>query len=137
MGVALLSSPVAIAFLLAETAETAYVLIFLYTMLSGCWLGSCVAMANELVLPRMRAASSAFYIVCVTFVGLALGPYSVGRISDSLSVKLSASEGLRKAMLIAVVAELLAFLFLWLSSRHVASEESSRLERARNLGEPV
>ncbi len=32
----------------------------------------------------MRASSFAFYILLITFIGLALGPYTMGQISDRL-----------------------------------------------------
>lgn len=85
MGVVVAAAPLAIGVVTVPNVVAAYVLGFLYTACSAAWLGSAVALANELVLPRMRAAASAFYILCVTFVGLALGPYVIGRISDALS----------------------------------------------------
>ncbi len=36
-------------------------------------------------MPRMRGTASAFYILMITFIGLALGPYSIGKLSDALA----------------------------------------------------
>jgi MFS family permease len=95
-----------------------------------------VALANELVLPRMRATASAFYILTVTFIGLALGPYGMGQISDRLSRAGAASgDALRSGMLLGLAAYALAVVFLYLASRHVEGEERQRLERARGAGE--
>ena len=39
---------------------------------------------QDLVLPRMRAIAGAIYILMMTFIGLALGPYSIGRASEAI-----------------------------------------------------
>ena len=46
------------------------------------WIGAGASTVQDLVLPRMRAVASAFYLLVLTFVGLALGPYTVGQLSD-------------------------------------------------------
>ena len=58
-----------------------YVLYFPMTVLSSCSLGAVGATAQDLVLPRMRGAATAMVFLSITMIGLALGPYSVGRIS--------------------------------------------------------
>jgi cyanate permease len=63
-------------------------------------------------------------------VGLALGPYLVGQLSDTLG-------SLRAGMLWAVGANGVAVILLMLAARHLEHEESSRLARAREAGEPV
>jgi MFS family permease len=95
-------------------------------------------MVNELVLPRMRGAASAFYILMMTFVGLALGPFLMGWTSDRLARGgLEASEALRSAMTLGLLAYGLAVVFLWLASRSVEDEENARIERAKAAGEPI
>lgn len=137
MSVAMVSILPALVLLTTKNVVIAYIACFFYALLASAWLGSCVAMANELVLPRMRAASSAFYIVCVTFLGLALGPYAIGRTSDWLAATMPAADALRSAMMLVLSVEILAAVFLWRSCRYVAAEESSRLDRARAAGEVV
>ena len=137
MGVAIISVFPAIVMITTQSILLVYVSSFFFTMFSSAWVGSCVAMANELVLPRMRAASSAFYIVCATFIGLALGPYTIGRTSDWLSATMPTAEALQTAILVVLPVEILAAIFLWLSSRHVEAEEAQRLDRARAAGESV
>ena len=85
---------------------------------------------QQLVLPRMRAVASAFYLLVITFIGLALGPYMVGQVSDGIG-------DLTQAMRLALFANGLSVLFLWLAGRHVAQDESSVRERARAAGEPI
>lgn len=138
MGTALVSAPIAFYLLSTPSLVAAYVANFFFQLLSPFWIGSAVALANELVLPRMRASASAFYILAVTFIGLALGPYTMGQISDRLNQAGAApGDALRSGMLFGILGYVLAFVFLWLASRHVEAEETNRLPRAREAGEVV
>jgi hypothetical protein len=76
----------------------------------------------------MRGSASAAYLLVVTFVGLALGPYTIGRLSVALG-------DLRIALLCSLVAGLVGSTLLLLAARHIARDESTRLERARAAGE--
>jgi MFS family permease len=138
MVTALVSGPLALLLVRSESLVLAYVFNFIFQLFSPFWIGSAIALANEMVVPRMRATASAYYILAVTFIGLALGPYTMGQISDRLAkAGHSGGEALGAAMQWGLLPYLLAFFFLWLASRHVVKEESSRLERARALGEQV
>jgi hypothetical protein len=135
---ALVSGPLALLLVRSENLVAAYVFNFIFQLFSPFWIGSAIALANELVMPRMRATASAYYILAVTFIGLALGPYAMGQISDRLlKAGHSSGESLGLAMQWGLLPYALAFVFLWLSSRHVERDETSRLDRARALGEPV
>jgi len=71
----------------------------------------------------MRGAATAAYLLLVTFIGLALGPYTVGFLSVVLG-------DLRSAMLAVLVVDALALAFAVLAARHLERDESSRLDRA-------
>jgi MFS family permease len=93
------------------------------------WIGAGASTVQDLVLPRMRATASAFYLLIVTFVGLALGPYTVGLLSDRLG-------DLPSAMRWALCANAGALALLLLAMRHLGADEASLRERARAAGEP-
>jgi hypothetical protein len=97
-------------------------------MCAALWLGPAVSTVQDLVLPRLRATASAAYLLLLTFVGLAMGPYTIGRLSVALG-------DLRSAMLIGLSGNAFAFLFLLLAARHVARDEARKIERARAAGE--
>lgn len=59
-----------------------YVMNFLMGMFAATALGAAAATTQDLVLPRMRGTSTASFFLATTLVGLALGPYMVGQISD-------------------------------------------------------
>ncbi|MGH7863387.1 MAG: spinster family MFS transporter [Candidatus Binataceae bacterium] len=131
IGMIAASAPVPLAIWMLATNNTAlaYVLNFPVTVGGSMWVGAAAATVQDLVLPRMRAVASANYLLCVTFLGLALGPYTVGRLSDALG-------DLRLAMILALSLNAVAVAFLWAARRHLAHDEDTRLDRARLAGEP-
>jgi MFS family permease len=128
MMTALLPVPFAITVLTVSSTTLATVFYFPQSLLGALWSGAAVSTIQDLVLPRMRATAAAAYLLMVTFVGLALGPYMVGRLSVGLG-------SLRGAMLCGLGANALALLFGWLATRHLPQDESSKLARARAAGE--
>jgi len=135
--VIVLAAPVFLAMLTTDNIRTAYALYFVFMVISPMWIGPVVATANELVLPRMRGISSAFYILTVTFIGLALGPYTIGKISDAfVSTGVASADALRYGMMSALLPLLIGAIFLFIAGRHVGHEEATRIERARAAGEP-
>src|SRR5262249_48743529 len=120
----------------APTAGLAYLCNFAFTIVSPLWVGPGATTVNELVLPRMRAVASAFYLLVVTFIGLALGPYLVGRVSDVYAAD-GADPGaaLRAAMHLALVPFALSGLMFFLAWSRVGAAEATKLERARAAGE--
>jgi MFS family permease len=135
---AALSLPSGLWLLHTESLALAYVLNFVFALFSPLWLGAGASAVNELVLPRLRALASACYILLLTFIGLALGPYTMGMLSDSFA-RAGADTGtaLRDAMSLGLGMFAVSALALALASRFLPAEEASRLERARAAGEPV
>ncbi len=134
----ILSIPSGAVILLAENIYVAYVANFLFAVTSSMWIGPAASTVNDLVMPRMRALASAYYILMITFIGLALGPYAIGQLSDGLNAAgMDSSEALRTAMLSSLVLFVAAIVFLLFVLRHLVPEESSRLDRARAAGESI
>ncbi len=129
--------PMAVALLVTDNLIAAYVLNFVLSITSSCWVGAAASTVNDLVLPRMRATASAFYILMAT-VGLAVGPYAVGEVSDVLNAAgMASGEALRTSLMISIAVLVLPTTFLLLLLRQLIPEEANRLERARAAGEPV
>ena len=125
---ALLTPPLALMLFLTESRALAYVMNVPTLIAASLWIGPGASTVQDLVLPRMRGTATAAYLLVVTFVGLALGPYAVGRLSQ-------ATGSLRIGILLALLADVAAAVFLLLGARHVERDENSRLERARMAGE--
>jgi MFS family permease len=112
-------------------AEASFVSLALFTVVqiaAALWLGAGISTVQDLVLPRMRARASAVFLLFVTLIGLALGPYVVGRLSDLFA-------DLRLAMLAGLVTNLIAAAFFFAASRTIGPDEASREDRARSAGE--
>ena len=93
---------------------------------------------NDLMLPRTRAIGMSLYIMTMNFMGIALGPYCVGLISDSLvGTGASGGDALRYAMLLSLIVAGISIVFLVLAVKHTVADENSLLERARALGEDI
>jgi hypothetical protein len=126
---AILPIPLVWWMLSTRDVTTAYLLNFPVAMLGSMWIGIGASTLQDLILPRMRAVASAFYLLVITFVGLALGPYCIGELSDALG-------DLAAAMRAALLANLLAVAFLWRALYTLPRDESSLRARARAAGEP-
>ncbi len=130
--------PLVLWLIYTESLYVAFWLNFFYHLPSACWPGIPPSTANDLVMPRMRAISGAYYILVNTFIGLALGPYVIGQLSDIFAAGgMDGAEALRTAMACSMLMFIVTIVFLVLAQKHLPKDQASRLERARALGEKV
>ena len=123
--------------LYTDSLVFAFVMNFVYHIPAAMWVGIPSATATDIVMPRMRAIATAYFLLMNTFIGLALGPYVIGRISDAvLATGQNDADALRLAIAYALVIFVLSTVFLLLAMRHLPKDEGNRLERAKALGEP-
>jgi MFS family permease len=107
-----------------------YIAAFLNSITGSMWVGIAAATSQDLVLPRMRGAATATYFLGTTIIGLGLGPFTVGMLSEYF-----ADLGKANIAILAVLpisATLLAFVY-----RQLPAAEASRIDRARAAGEPI
>jgi MFS family permease len=86
---------------------------------TSMWIGAGASTVQDLVPPPLRATASAAYLLVVTFIGLALGPYTMGRVSMM-------ANSLRTGMLVVFATSVLALLFLSLAARHLERERGRK-----------
>ena len=87
--------------------------------------------AYDRKVPQMRAAASSYYILMITFVGLALQPFSIGQISDFyMASGLGDGAALRSAMMWSLIIFAGALALLTLAMRHLPADEARRIELA-------
>ncbi len=133
-----LTVPGVLAMLYTDSLMFAFIMNFVYHIPASMWVGVPSATATDLVMPRMRAIATAYFLLMNTFIGLALGPYVIGRLSDlMMSLGHSDGESLRSAIALALLIFCATFVFLLLAMRHLPKEEAGRVERAQKLGETV
>jgi predicted MFS family arabinose efflux permease len=94
----LVSVPLAVAVYLAETATAALWLFALPIMLSNFYQATTFAQTQSLVGLRMRSVASAILLLIINLIGLGLGPWAVGLLSDLLRPAYG-NESLRYALL--------------------------------------
>jgi MFS family permease len=136
--VILLIAPFNLGVLYSENLYASYIWNFIVQLISPMWVGIAPAIVADLVMPRMRAIAGAFYILMVSMLGLALGPYSVGLLSDTLiSQGYSDAEGLKTALAASMGVLIISATTLLLACRYLPGDESSKLDRAKELGEVV
>lgn len=120
-----------ILFMFTTDSLTAFYWVFPFAHLFGAaWVGAAVATLQDLVLPRMRATAGATYILGTTMVGLALGPYYAGKVAD-------VAQSLNAGIFALYVVPPFTLLALWLASRKIAELEATKVDRARQAGEPI
>lgn len=138
LAIPLLAAPFALGFLYTQSIVMAYIYSFLFSVISPAWIGCAASTVNDLVMPRMRATASAYYLLMNTFVGLALGPFLIGQFSDMYNRSgVASADALQLAMTLGLGAFALSIAALLLACRYLADDESSRLERAAAFGEPI
>lgn len=130
--------PFLLLLLYSESLVYAYWMNFVLTIVGACAGGVPPSTAADLVMPRMRAVAGAYFILINTFLGLALGPYFMGKLSDMFHASgMNDADSLRTAIAVSLLTFIPAVIFLILAQKHLPRDEASRLDRARALGEPV
>lgn len=68
--------------LMAPTLESMLAWWMAVGTLMTMWYAGTASATQDLVLPRMRGTAAATHTLCMTMIGLGLGPYTAGLISD-------------------------------------------------------
>jgi len=107
-----------------------YAANFIGTFFLTMWLGPVAATCQDHVLPRMRGTATALQFLATNLVGLGLGPYLVGLISD-------VTGDLQTAMLTILSLTPVVLALLQFAARRLPKAEATLLARARAAGEPI
>lgn len=109
--------PFMVATYLVDSAYAALLCGVIPSTLFNVYLGNTLAMSHGLVGLRMRALASAILFFILNLIGLGLGPWSVGKLSDILATE-HGVESLRLAMLYLLPAAMTwSVLHFYLASR--------------------
>jgi MFS family permease len=122
-----------------ESKNVSIVFNFIYHIGSSVYVGCAATTVTNLVLPRMRAMSGAFFILTLSMIGLALGPYTLGRIADFFidSQGYASGDAMQTSMAIILLILLIPCITLFMAVKHLKEDEESVTERARALGENI
>ena len=114
----------------ADNPADFYLRFTAYSIILTLWLPPLYSLMYDLVLPRMRGITSSTYIILSTLLGLGMGPYFVGIVSDR-----TGDLGQAIISVNVVVPAILVILFIVLF--RVNRDESTMLDRARAGGEAI
>ena len=95
------SVPFSMTVYLVDGPYVALVLSIIPVVLGATYLGP-LAITHSLVTPRMRAVASSILFLILNLIGLGIGPWATGLISDLLQPTLG-SESLRWALIIVIL----------------------------------
>jgi MFS family permease len=133
-----LTAPGVLWMLYTESLAMAYFLNFAYHIPAAMWVSIAPTTAADLVMPRMRAIAGAWFLLMNTIIGLALGPYLMGKLSDVFMLAgQDPASSLTDAIAWGQAMFLITAVLLFLAMRHLPKDEANRLARARELGEEV
>ncbi len=109
---------------------TFYLMNFLVSLTGSLWVGLAAATFQDMVLPRMRGAATATFLLGTTVIGLGMGPFLGGQFSEALG-------DLGHAMLALLLFAPVPLALLIYAYRTLPATEASRIERARAAGETI
>jgi MFS family permease len=122
----------------SESKDISIAFNFLYHIGSSVYVGWAATTVTNLVLPRMRGMAGAFFILTLSMIGLALGPYTLGRLADFFeSQALSAGDAMQTAMGLILFILIIPSFTLFMAAKNLKEDEESVIERARALGEDI
>ncbi|WP_176593863.1 MFS transporter [Sphingobium sp. EM0848] len=101
---------------LSDSVTFAFCLFLIPQALVYVWLGPVLTAVQHLVPAHMRASASATFLLINNLVGLGLGSWCVGALSDTLTPQFG-NEALRYAIVAALGFYLLAGLFMALAGK--------------------
>ena len=114
----------------ADDPTSFYLRFVVYSIILTLWLPPLYSLLYDIVLPRMRGMTSSLFIIITTLLGLGMGPYFVGIVSDR-----TGDLGRAIISINVVVPAIVIILFVILL--RINRDEKQVLERARAGGEPV
>jgi len=102
--------------ILSPTLTLAFFVLLVPTALGLAWLGPVISAIQHLVRPDMRATASAIFLFINNLIGIGLGTYAIGALSDTLTAQFG-DESLRYSILAGTGFYIIAAALFLLASR--------------------
>lgn len=109
----MITAPLFVAGFLSPSPVLAWFLFLIPNALNILWLGPLTTAVQHLVPPHMRATASASFLLINNLIGLGVGSFAIGALSDGLTARFGAEALRYSAVVVAcfyVLATILAFL---------------------------
>jgi MFS family permease len=98
-----------------------FAVLLVPTALGLMWLGPIISTIQHLVRPNMRAAASAVFLFINNLIGIGVGTWAIGAVSDLLQLRFG-DDSLRYSILAGTVFYVFAATFFLLASRTLARD---------------
>ncbi len=117
----LISVPFSMGVYLLDSFQAAVLTSILPVMLGATYLGPTIAITHSLVEPRMRAVASAVLFLILNLIGMGMGPWITGIISDLLQPSLGI-QSLRWALIIMILANVWCAVHYFIAARYLRED---------------
>ncbi len=107
--------------MLSPTLTLTFFVLLVPTALGLAWLGPVISAIQHLVRPDMRATASAIFLFIVNLIGIGLGTYAIGALSDVLTVQFG-EESLRYSILAGTGFYIIAAGLFFLAARSLEND---------------
>ncbi|PLW83371.1 MFS transporter [Kineobactrum sediminis] len=111
--------------LLGDSTGSILVVLVFTNLLMTLYLGPSIAMSHALVPPSMRALTSAILFFVLNIIGLGLGPFLTGLMSDLLAPRFGVLS-LRYAMVISTMTALIAIALFYAAAKRLPEDLAKR-----------
>lgn len=111
-------------FLFVDTGVASILTYFVPAVVAGMYLGPCLALTHGLVGLRMRAMASAILLFIINLIGLGIGPFATGFLSDFLRPEFG-NESIRYALVTMVLVN------FWCATHYFLATRTLREDLAR------
>lgn len=117
----LISVPTYILGVLTPTLTLAFFVILIPVALGLVWVGPVMSTVQQLVPPNMRATASAVFLFVNNLVGIGLGTFAIGALSDALELQYG-DDSLRWSIVAGTGFYLIAAALFFLASRWIEQD---------------
>jgi len=102
--------------ILSPTLAVSYLVLLVPTALGLVWLGPVISAVQHMVRPDMRATASAIFLFINNLIGIGLGTYAIGALSDTFASRFG-DESLRYSILAGTGFYILAAVLFFQAAR--------------------
>ena len=102
--------------ILSPTLAVSFFVFLVPTALGLAWLGPVISAIQHLVRPDMRATASAVFLFIINLIGIGLGTYVIGALSDTLAAQFG-DDSLRYSILAGTGFYIVAATLFFLASK--------------------
>ncbi len=101
--------------ILSPTLTISFAVLLVPTALGLAWLGPVISAIQHVVRPDMRATASAIFLFINNLIGIGLGTYAIGALSDALTMRFG-DDSLRYSILAGTGFYIVAAVFFFLAA---------------------